>query len=267
MFRALLTLALLFPLPAAAQGFAPALSGRSAFFLMIHVVLAALAVRKICAPDAGGLAWRAIWTFIVVCTPFVGPIIFFGLADPPLRSEADRRGQGSYYRRPMGFGGAGAAGIPFLYEILAGEGGGPPPSPDLASQYREDAQKGNPRAQTCLGTLYEYGDGVDQDDKLAMDLYLRAAMQGYPAAQLLLAEMYARGRGTEKNMEEASFWLTLAVKKEPRLEPRLKELLSKIETTATFAVFKRAAEWTPISSPSAADISVPDEPGPTPKPH
>jgi hypothetical protein len=253
--------------PALAQGLAPGLSGRSAVFLMIHVVLAALAVRRICAPDAGGLAWRAIWTFIVVCAPFVGPIFFFGLADPPLRSATDRRIGYDGYRRPMGFGGAGAGGIPFLYEILTGQGGAPPPCADLAPQYREDARRGDARAQTCLGTLYEYGDGVDQDYKLAMELYLSAAMQGYPAAQLLLAEMYARGRGTEKNMEEASFWMTLAVKKEPRLAPRLKELMSDLKPAVTATVVRRAAEWTPESTPSTADISAPEpEPGPTPKP-
>ncbi|MEZ0226869.1 MAG: tetratricopeptide repeat protein [Alphaproteobacteria bacterium] len=255
--------------PAWAAGMA--VSPRSAFFLMLHVVLAALAVWKISRPDAGSLLWRAIWTFIVVCAPFVGPIIFFGIADPPLRSELGGRSHKGGYRRAMGIGGAGAAGIPFLYDILTGEGGDPPPSPDLASQYRDEAAKGNPRAQTCLGTLYEYGDGVDEDHKLAMDLYLRAARQGYAAAQLLLAEMYAHGRGTERNMEEASFWMALAVKKEPRLAPRLTELMFGLKASASAAVVKRAAEWTPESAPSAADIPAPTpepepEPGPKPTP-
>lgn len=246
---------------------AHAISGKSVFFLMIHVVLAALAVIKICQPGAGSIAWRAIWIFIVVCTPFIGPIFFFGLADPPLRSAADQRAYTSTYLRSMGIRGAGSSGIPFLYDMLTGERDDPPPTADLAPQYRAEVEKGDARAQTCLGTLHEYGDGVKQDDKLAMELYLKAARQGYAAAQLLLAEMYAAGKGTEQNMEEASFWMSLAAKKDPRLKPRLEEFMAKLKPAATVAIVKRATEWTPDSSPRAADITIPEpEPGPTPKP-
>ena len=72
------------------------------------------------------------------------------------------------------------------------------------------AGQGNADAQTILGIMYDYGQGVPQDEVQALDWYLRAAIQGEPAVQYKVGDRYFRGIGTEQNYHEALEWWELA---------------------------------------------------------
>lgn len=61
------------------------------------------------------------------------------------------------------------------------------------------AQQGDPNGLAMLGEKYMLGRGVDQDQKKAFDLFLRAAKQGDNNAQFYLWSMYENGEVTEKD--------------------------------------------------------------------
>ena len=73
------------------------------------------------------------------------------------------------------------------------------------------AQVGNPSGQAYLGSMYEGGYGVVQDDQLAFDWYLKAAKQMHAQAQFSVAKMYFEGRGINKDPEEGMYWLKSAI--------------------------------------------------------
>ena len=52
------------------------------------------------------------------------------------------------------------------------------------------AEDGDKYACTCLGEMYYYGNGVDQNYSRAMKWYRKAAEKGYANAQMLLGIMY-----------------------------------------------------------------------------
>jgi len=72
------------------------------------------------------------------------------------------------------------------------------------------AERGDPRAQTRLGFMYETGHGLPQDYMLAVAWYQRAAEQGYPRAEHLLGMMYQRAQGVTEDYVTAYKWLNLA---------------------------------------------------------
>jgi TPR repeat protein len=72
------------------------------------------------------------------------------------------------------------------------------------------AERGNLKAQTRLGFMYENGIGVPQDYHLAARWYHRAAEQGEPRAQHDLGILFNKGFGVRVNFIEAYKWLNLA---------------------------------------------------------
>src|SRR5688572_25623350 len=58
-----------------------------------------------------------------------------------------------------------------------------------------DAEAGNARAQTQLGYMHQFGNGVAQDFLVASVWYKRAAAQGEPQGQYLLGHLYDKGLG------------------------------------------------------------------------
>lgn len=72
------------------------------------------------------------------------------------------------------------------------------------------AQRGHPAAQYSLGVLYQQGEGVLRDLRLAAHWYRRAAQRGDPDAQLNLGLLYARGEGVRQDYVEAYKWFSLA---------------------------------------------------------
>lgn len=76
--------------------------------------------------------------------------------------------------------------------------------------FRPMAEKGSAVAQFNLGVLYDRGQGVPQDNALAMQWYRKAAEQGLPQAQVNLAIMYEEGQGVPVDNMQAYFWYAMA---------------------------------------------------------
>jgi TPR repeat protein len=68
------------------------------------------------------------------------------------------------------------------------------------------AEQGDAQAQFNLGVMYDYGQGVTQDDKQAVKWYRKAAEQGHPSAQTSLGVMYGRGQGVRQDDKQAVKW-------------------------------------------------------------
>ena len=69
--------------------------------------------------------------------------------------------------------------------------------------YQMSAEKGYVKAWKAIGSLYYYGDGVEQSYEKALEYWLHAAEQGSAEAQASLGDLYARGEGVEQSYEKA----------------------------------------------------------------
>ena len=76
--------------------------------------------------------------------------------------------------------------------------------------YRKAAEQGYSRAQCNLGISYEDGDGVEEDKKEAIKWYRKSAEQGYSRAQNNLGLIYYHGNGVEQDYKEAVKWFRKA---------------------------------------------------------
>ena len=61
-------------------------------------------------------------------------------------------------------------------------------------------------AQFSLGVMYEYGQGVAQNDAKAREWMEKAAAQGHVNAQFSLGVRYYTGQGVTQNYAEAHKW-------------------------------------------------------------
>ena len=77
-------------------------------------------------------------------------------------------------------------------------------------EFKMSADQGNTEAQLKLGTMYQFGVGIAQDDAEAAKWYLKAADQGLAEAQFNLGVMYARGDGVPKDYMLAYMWFDVA---------------------------------------------------------
>ena len=64
-----------------------------------------------------------------------------------------------------------------------------------------------------MGTLYEHGQGVEQNYKSASIWYEKAAEKGHPKAQFNLGGLYYLGLGVKQDYSKCYKWLTRAAKK------------------------------------------------------
>jgi TPR repeat protein len=87
------------------------------------------------------------------------------------------------------------------------------------------ASRGNARAQTMLGFMYEYGRGVPQNYVTAVHWYQCAAAQGDANGQYLLGLMYEKGHGVEQSDTLAYMWLNLAT---GHAAPRVRDYFAHI---------------------------------------
>jgi TPR repeat protein len=112
-------------------------------------------------------------------------------------------------------------GIPFLtaFQIVAAHGDQLKDAFEAASKkdyarayqlFRPLAEGGNAMAQGMLGDMYRNGEGVRQDDKVAVTWWKRAAEQGEPMSQLMLGKSFIAGQGIEENFAEGARWLRKA---------------------------------------------------------
>lgn len=70
----------------------------------------------------------------------------------------------------------------------------------------EQAQAGDPEAQTIVGELFERGLGTDPDYAAAAVWYQRAAEAGYARAQVNLGHLYENGFGVPRDARQALSW-------------------------------------------------------------
>lgn len=77
--------------------------------------------------------------------------------------------------------------------------------------FHKAAEGGHVQCQLSMGALYYNGShGFDADRREALKWFLKAAEQGDVYAQYLAGRCYARGEGAERNDREALRWLRLA---------------------------------------------------------
>ncbi len=141
------------------------------------------------------------------------------------------------------------------------------PPPNFQTAYYRDqfkewmplAQEGFAPAQYKIGTFYQIGGGVPEDNAEAAKWYHRAAEQGHARAQYSLGLLYGRGLGVPRDYEQAYVWYSLAAARLPEgTEQKLAfKLLSAYEEYMTreqlFAAQKSAREWQPERPEPPAD--------------
>lgn len=86
----------------------------------------------------------------------------------------------------------------------------PPDNALAATWYRKSAVAGFAGAQNNLGDLYELGEGVLKNEKMAIYWYTRAAERGEPTAYLSLASLLARGNDDPEVLVEAAKYAAIA---------------------------------------------------------
>ena len=88
---------------------------------------------------------------------------------------------------------------------------------EQTERVRRWANKGKAWAQSVLGSKYEHGDGVDQSDQRAKELYELAATQGHANAQFNLGVLYAAGQGVDQSAERAAEYYEAAARRGGRV--------------------------------------------------
>ena len=78
---------------------------------------------------------------------------------------------------------------------------------------RKLADNGDPEALGNLGSMYLSGEGVQKDERIALDYLVKAASKNYAFIQSNLAQMYRMGIGTSVNLPEAVRLYQLAADK------------------------------------------------------
>ena len=112
--------------------------------------------------------------------------------------------------------------------------------------YEKAAAQGFAPAQTNLGALYNNGRGVPQDYEQARLWYEKAAAQGFPDAQFSLGQMYAKGQGVPQNHVQAHMWYNLAAANGEENGTKWRDFVARMMTPVQIAkAQKLAREWKP----------------------
>ncbi len=81
---------------------------------------------------------------------------------------------------------------------------------DPIAELRRQADQGNADAQYQLGLMYDFGEGVPEDDATAVRWYRLAAEQGHAETEFRLGSIYAVGIGVPQDEAESGRWYRLA---------------------------------------------------------
>jgi len=87
------------------------------------------------------------------------------------------------------------------------------------------AKSGHAEAQSELGSMYRFGEGVQKDYDKAFKLYSKAAEQGHTFALYYLGLMYALGQGVQQDISIAT---ALVMRAAEQGHPTAKETLQEI---------------------------------------
>lgn len=86
-------------------------------------------------------------------------------------------------------------------------------------ELRQGVERGDSEAMKNLGVRYHTGDGVPQDYREAMRLYLAASDKGDKAAPAIIGLMYEDGLGVERDYEQAMRWCKLGHRRGSAVAP------------------------------------------------
>ena len=89
------------------------------------------------------------------------------------------------------------------------------------------AEKGDKIAQFSLGNMYDFGEGVPEDDKEAVKWYRKAAEQGDADAQNNLGVMHYFGEGVPQDKVTTYAWYNIAAANGHEGAKKSKPLLAK----------------------------------------
>lgn len=70
------------------------------------------------------------------------------------------------------------------------------------------------QAQERIGFIYANGEGVEQDDELALEWFRKSSAQGYEVAEYNLGYMYFWGRGVPEDHATAAVWYQKAAEQD-----------------------------------------------------
>ena len=111
-------------------------------------------------------------------------------------------------------------------------------------EWKPLGERGDARAQSNLGMMYENGLGVPQDYETAIKWYKLAAEQGDANAQMYLGLMYALGQGTLQDYTRTHMWWNIAASQGVEIARKNRDNVEKMmSSTQIETAQKLAREW------------------------
>ena len=105
----------------------------------------------------------------------------------------------------------------YILGTMYGNGQGVPQNNEIALKwFTLAADQGNSSAQNCLGAIYADGRGIRKNEETAVNWYRKSAEQGYDWGQFKLARMYQDGEGVLTNYVRAYMWYELTLYTSPK---------------------------------------------------
>lgn len=120
------------------------------------------------------------------------------------------------------------------------------------AELQAKAEAGDINAAFELALRFDYGKGVPEDNRRAMELYTRAADLGFVSSMVNLAIMYRNGEGAPVDLREAFKWIDLARvhtqrSSDRRLKWQIRSMQDRLKSTMTAAEVAdgeaRARQW------------------------
>lgn len=131
----------------------------------------------------------------------------------------------------------------YMYEYAQGV---PQDHVQAAKWHRLAAEQGNTLSQTRLGFIYLYGEGVPQNSQEAAKWFRLAADHGHAVAQATLGGMYLAGQGVPKDYVVAYMWLSLSAAQGDHDAANNRDMIAKLMAPAQIAeAQKLVREWKP----------------------
>ena len=121
------------------------------------------------------------------------------------------------------------------------------------------AEDGNVLAQTLIGSMYAYGEGIEQNDQEAFKWLSRAANANSAQAQYNLAILYEKGLGVTANNDLAKKWFKAAANQGRKDAAARYALLEDIENKQ-ITVITTKEHTAPPQAKIVSNTPVPDTP-------
>lgn len=108
-----------------------------------------------------------------------------------------------------------------------------------SGQMTRAAEQGNAETQFFLGVMYDFGEGVSENNAEAVRWYREADEQGHSRAQAILGLKYAKGEGVPEDYVRAYAWLSIAVARGDEQAKKIKKALVATMTPDAIAEAQR----------------------------